>query len=152
MVCSVCLILLRKILLEAVAILSFSKYSWPIGLQIVLVGMHGGLGTHGMRCCLILWQNVLAGGSWNLSCVLILKNQIANCFVRLKWCALFFFSWFNTLVTAIGLLSLAKYSCFIGVQIVLSAMRNVHYLFYFIMQILAQCSWFLKLFQICLIS
>ena len=91
MACSVCLILLRKILLEAVAILSFSKYSWPIGLQIVLVGMHGGLGTHGMRCCLILWQNVLAGGSWNLSCVLILKNQIANCFVRLKWCALFFF-------------------------------------------------------------
>ena len=46
-----CLIFSRKILLEAVAILSFSKYSWPIGLQIVLVGMHG------MHLCSYYWES-----------------------------------------------------------------------------------------------
>ena len=46
-----CLIFSRKILLEAVAILSFLKYSWPIGLQIVLVGMHG------MHLCSYYWES-----------------------------------------------------------------------------------------------
>ena len=79
-----CLFFFRdgKFLLEAVGIFSLSKYSWSVGLQIVLISMV-------CSVCFYLWWEILVRSSWDFQLVQIfLISWIDDCFVRHSWCAL----------------------------------------------------------------
>ena len=87
MVCTVFFILGFKIVAGG---LTLFKYSWAIGLQIVLLGMHG------VHCQFYLPWEVLVRCSRFFEIIQIfLINWITDYFVTHASCAILFYSWWN---------------------------------------------------------
>ena len=105
-----------KFLSEAVEILSLCvcKYSWSIGLQIVI------LDTYGVHC-LFSWWKILAWRSLNFECVQIffpIGFQIIFLDMHGEHCLFYFVMENSCRSEAVWILSMCKYSRSIGLQIV----------------------------------
>ena len=128
--CNVCVNCNGKFLLKKLEILSLSKYSWSIRLQIVL------LGTKCMHCLLYLRCNFFAGGnltlnlskySWSIG-LLILWLEIRS-FVRQAWSPLSDLFKIKNYCSKQAWCALSDFRL-IWLQIVFLRTQRMHYLFY----------------------